>query len=56
MEEQFNALDVDIYNNIFYLKDHTEEEIIDNFTKEYIVKVPKHSNLIIHWRELYYLL
>ena len=50
-----NALDVDIYNNIFYLKDRTEEQIIDNFLKEFIVKVPKHSNLMIHWRELYYL-
>lgn len=50
-----NALDVEIYNNIFYIKNHSEKQIVENFLKEFIVSVPKHSNLKMRWRELYYL-
>ena len=44
----------EIYSNIFYLKNHTEIDIIQHFIKEYIVRVPKQSELVIRWKELYY--
>jgi len=49
-----HTFNTEIYNNIFYLKNHTEIDIINHFIKEYIVKVPKQSGLIIRWKELYY--
>ena len=50
-----NILDMEVYNNIFYLKDRTETMIVDDFLKEFVVNVQEHSNLVIKWRELYYL-
>jgi len=50
-----SLLDIDVYNNICYIKSRTEKEIVEEFLNEFVEELPTSSDLIIHWREMYYL-